>query len=137
MAADVFVQVAERIRRFHGDGPAFIAWVFTIARHDVIDARRTRARRRTEPVAEVPEPAEEVDVADLVALRLDAQLLRMAMTQLTEDQRDVITLKFAAGLSNNEVAHTLGKPVTAVKSLQHRALSRLRGLLIDKGVEPP
>ncbi len=137
MTSEVFVQVAERIRRFRGDGTAFTAWVFTIARHDVIDARRTKARRRTEPVADVPEAAQEDNMDDLVALHLDARLLGTAMRQLTEDQREVITLKYAAGLSNAEVARTVGKPVTAVKSLQHRALARLRGLLLAQGVEPP
>lgn len=137
LAAAVFVQVAEGIRRFDGGGSAFVAWVFTIARHDLVDERRSRARRRTEPVADVPESAQDDDVAETVALRLDAGLLRMAIAQLTEDQRDVITLKYAGGLSNAEVASTLGKPVTAIKSLQHRALTRLRGLLIDEGVEPP
>jgi RNA polymerase sigma-70 factor (ECF subfamily) len=41
----------------------------------------------------------------------------------------VLLLKFAAGLSNQEVGRVLGKPVTAVKSLQHRGLAALRRLL--------
>jgi RNA polymerase sigma-70 factor (ECF subfamily) len=41
----------------------------------------------------------------------------------------VITLKYFEGLSNEEVAAVLGKPIGAVKSLQHRALETLRRVL--------
>jgi RNA polymerase sigma-70 factor (ECF subfamily) len=64
-----------------------------------------------------------------VAAHVDAGRLRAALHTLTPDQRDVLALKFASGLSNNEVARVMGKPVTAVKSLQHRGLAALRRML--------
>jgi RNA polymerase sigma-70 factor (ECF subfamily) len=48
---------------------------------------------------------------------------------LTDDQRVVVLLKFAAGLSNEEAAEVTGKPIGAVKSLQHRGLGALRRAL--------
>jgi RNA polymerase sigma-70 factor (ECF subfamily) len=48
------------------------------------------------------------------------------MSELTEDQRQVILLKFTEGMSNEEAARVLGKSVGSVKSLQHRALAALR-----------
>jgi RNA polymerase sigma-70 factor (ECF subfamily) len=55
------------------------------------------------------------------------------LQQLTPDQRQVITLKFLEGLSNQDVAAVLDKPVGAVKSLQHRGLAALaRQLAPDK-----
>jgi RNA polymerase sigma-70 factor (ECF subfamily) len=56
--------------------------------------------------------------------------VRAALWRLTQEQRQVIVLKFLQGLSNQEVATVLDKPVGAVKSLQHRALEALRRMLL-------
>jgi len=64
--------------------------------------------------------------------RIDAQQVRSALRSLTPDQRQVIALKFYEDLTNEETAHAIGKPVSAVKSLQHRALSSLKRMLVDK-----
>lgn len=53
------------------------------------------------------------------------QILR-AVRRLTPDQRQVIALKFWQSLENKEIAQALGKPVSAIKSLQHRALASLQ-----------
>ena len=55
--------------------------------------------------------------------------IRRALARLTPEQEQVIVLKFLEGLSNEEIAQILGKDVGAVKSLQHRGLAALRGLL--------
>jgi RNA polymerase sigma-70 factor, ECF subfamily len=54
---------------------------------------------------------------------------RAALWQLTPDQRLVVTLKYFEGFDNEEIAVALGKPIGAVKSLQHRALAALRRIL--------
>jgi RNA polymerase sigma-70 factor (ECF subfamily) len=55
--------------------------------------------------------------------------MRQNLWKLTSDQRQVILLKYFEGMSNQEVAEVLKKPVGAVKSLQHRGLNALRRLL--------
>jgi RNA polymerase sigma-70 factor (ECF subfamily) len=57
---------------------------------------------------------------------VEGERARQMLWLLTDDQRQVIVLKFFEGLTNNEVAVSLKKPVGAVKSLQHRALQSLR-----------
>ena len=52
------------------------------------------------------------------------------MRQLTPDQQQVIALKFFAGLSNQEIALTIAKPIGAVKALQHRAIAALQRQLV-------
>ncbi len=64
---------------------------------------------------------------------LERQQLRSALARLTNEQRQVITLKYLADLENEEIAQTLNKPVGAVKSLQFRALAALRRMLPDEG----
>ena len=64
---------------------------------------------------------------------LECQQLRLALAHLTNEQRQVITLKYLADLDNEEIAQTLNKPIGAVKSLQFRALAALRRMLPDEG----
>lgn len=136
MASEVFVEVASRIRTFDGDGRAFAAWLFTIARHDLTDVHRAAARRTVVPMADVPDRPADDDTERLVLRRLDAARLRIAVDHLTPDQREVVLLKYAWGASNEETARMLGKPVSAIKSLQHRALARMRRLLTEPGERP-
>jgi RNA polymerase sigma-70 factor (ECF subfamily) len=66
---------------------------------------------------------------------LDEQAaMRSNLWKLTSEQRQVIVLKYFEGLSNQEVAEVLGKPVGSVKSLQNRGLNALRRLLISDDV---
>ena len=60
--------------------------------------------------------------------------MRRNLWKLTSDQRQVIFLKYFEGMSNQEVAEVLGKPVGAVKSLQHRGLNALRRLLASNEI---
>lgn len=129
MAAEVFVEAARRVRGFSGTSGAFAGWLFTIARHDLVDRGRAARRRTVEPVADPPDLEQAPDPAEQVLERLDADRVRSALVRLTEDQREVLLLKFAAGLSNEETAAAVGKPLGAVKSLQHRGLAALRRAL--------
>jgi RNA polymerase sigma-70 factor (ECF subfamily) len=62
---------------------------------------------------------------------IQAETVRTTLNTLTSDQRMVIVMKFYEEMSNDEVAEALGKPLTAVKALQHRALGALRRALAE------
>lgn len=116
---EVFLNVARSLPNFSGDEEHLRRWVFTLAHHKIIDERRRRARRPqivdTE-VPEVPAPARpEPADPELVA----------ALGQLTEDQREVILLRFIADLSIEEVASLTNRSSGAVRSLQHRAMAQM------------
>jgi len=67
-----------------------------------------------------------VDTARTICDRL---ALRQAISKLTADQQQVITLKFFVGLSNLEIAMAVNRSEGAVKALQHRAINRLQQLM--------
>lgn len=122
VAGEVFLQVARDLRRFRAadDELAVRRWVFTIARHRAVDAGR-RARRRPRPSgAEVPDQPEAPPPEPL-----DPELLG-ALLQLTDDQREVVALRFVADLPLEVVARMTRRTVGATKALQHRALENLR-----------
>lgn len=125
---DVFMQVARDWPMFPepDDEAAARRWVFTVARHRSIDAHRRR-RRRLRVVAdehELPDPVDEAAAAFDDTLPDPA--LVAALGALTDEQREVVALRFVADLSLDDVAALTGRTVGAVKAMQHRALENLR-----------
>ena len=127
LLGEVFLEVAQRVASFQGGESGFRSWVFTIAHSRLVDDRRRRSRRSEVPLEEsVDRPAPEGQPEE--AAMADAEAARVAelLAGLTPDQREVVLLRVFGGLSLEEVASVLGKPLTAVKSLQHRAFGALR-----------
>lgn len=108
-------------------------WLYCVARNLVVDHYR-RQQHRNHLALDDELIGSSHDTAEMVEIRLAAERTRMAIQKLTPDQRQVIILKFMEGLSNQEVADLLSKPVGAVKSLQHRALVAL-GHILDSSEE--
>lgn len=132
VAGDVFLDVVRSIRRFEGDERHFVSWVLTIAHRRMIDARR-RAGRRAEILSE-PADLERQTVADTedpVLGLVGATRARQLLDRLTPDQADVIALRVYGELTMPEVAEHLGKPLTAVTSLQKRGFDRLKRILAE------
>jgi RNA polymerase sigma factor (sigma-70 family) len=134
--SEVFLQVARDIERFDGDERAFRAWVFTIAHHRMVDARRHSARRPVEPVPEPPEPdtLHVDDAADEALARIGAEEVHRVLGALSPDQRAVLLLRVLGELTVDEAAQALGKRSGAVKALQRRGLAAIRRELAGKGV---
>ncbi len=130
LCEQVFLKAWEAIGRYTWCGYPFSSWLYRLAHNLVVDHYRTR--RETLPLHEVlsigGEPSAP-DPADALARTLDANELVQAINQLTEDQRQVIALKFAEGYENSEIAQMLGKKEGAIRALQYRALRSLQVIL--------
>jgi RNA polymerase sigma-70 factor (ECF subfamily) len=127
-ASEVFLQVARDLPRFSGDERQFRGWVFTIAHHRLIDARRRSARRPAEPVAEVPEPqpAASDAAAEEAMARISAESVHRVLAALSSDQRAVLLLRVLGDMSVEDVARAVGKRPGAVKALQRRGLAAVK-----------
>ena len=130
LTGEVFLQVVRDLPRFRGDDAALRRWVFTIAYHRLVDARRRSARQPALDGSPLPERC-----SPPPADRLDPDLVR-ALGQLTAEQRDVVALRFVADLSIEAVAALTGRSPGAVKALQHRGLAALAEHLGDTGGTP-
>ena len=129
LAAEVFHRLLLATAKNNGPDQDVKAWLYRTAHNIVIDFYRRSNHRDHLPLDEQvfagsANPAMEAEV------RIDAQLVLLAMENLTAAQHQVLSLKFLAGLSNEETAVIMDKPVGAVKSLQHRALAALQQRLI-------
>ena len=129
LTADVFNRFLTALESGQGPDRSLKSWLYRSAHNIVIDHYRRRQFRDHLPISDHL-PADTADPAQEAEALMAAGRVREALKNLTPDQRQVITLKFLAGLSNAEVAEIIDKPVSAVKSLQHRGLSSLQRQLI-------
>lgn len=128
LTGEVFLRMVQSLPTYRQGAAEFRSWLFQIARNLSIDHYR-RARVRSAPPIEESLPADEDDPEDAAQHRLTSARLMQAVTELTDEQRDVVLMRFVAGMPVAEVAATLHKSEDAVKGLQRRALINLRGLL--------
>jgi RNA polymerase sigma-70 factor (ECF subfamily) len=131
---DVLLDLARSLRSFAGDESGFRAWLFTIAHRRAVDAVRRAVRRpatpfpveELAPMLDATAGTEAIDaVVDRLALggRLEALL-----AELTDEQREVLVLRFAADLDATTVGTVTGRSTNAVAAITRRGLARLREL---------
>ena len=127
MTQQVFLNALQSISSFKWKGVPFSAWLFRIAHNQVVDYLRSK-KRTTVPLDESP-ASNDNNPQLVVEQKLDIEQLLLATKQLTEAQREVISLRFAGELSIAQVAKAMGKSQGAVKALQHSAIVALRKTL--------
>lgn len=110
-------------------------WLMGIARHRAIDLLRSRPHqaRLREQEALTGEEREPPTGAEMVALR---RTVVTALQALSTVQREAIELAYYGGLTQAEIAQTLGEPLGTIKSRTRDAIERLRELL-GPSMEPP
>jgi len=138
---ETFLQVARDLANFSGDEAGFRSWVFTIAHRRLLDAARSRRRRPAVPLA--PEnlapiaelmrgPSGDMDAAlDAVA---DREVLIGLLAHLTDEQREVLLLRFVSDLDTATVGAITGRSANAVAALTTRALGALRAIIESRPV---
>ena len=134
LTQQVFLQAFEALPSFKWRGVPFSSWLFRIAHSQVVDHHRKASRTQVMPL-EVPVAVAGPDPCEEAEREMALERVREALASLTELQREVISLRFAAGLSTAETAKTMGKREGAIKALQHSALAALRRALSRETTE--
>jgi RNA polymerase sigma-70 factor (ECF subfamily) len=138
LTGTAFLSAIESLPSFRGPVEALGGWLFQIARHDLYDHRRKQNRSRLEPLeenlGEAAVAAGADDPEDLAIQRMERSRVLAGLRELSPDQREVLLLRMAGGLTAPEVAAMLGKTTGAVKALQHRGLASLARVL---GIRSP
>ena len=125
--SEVFLQVARDVARFEGDERGFRSWVFTIAHHRLIDARRHSSRRPVELFPDPPEPGDLADdAADEALAMIGMDEVKRVLAALSPEQRSVLLLRVIGDMSIEDVAKAVGKRTGAVKALQRRGLAAIK-----------
>lgn len=131
LTSQVFMKMLEAIQSERAWHSSFSGWLYRIAHNLVIDHYRARDRQKQVSIDDMPHmhdpgtgPMRAAEIA------LEAEALRSAMRRLTDEQAQVISLRFLEGYSFSEIAEMMDKTEGAVKALQHRAVATLRQLLV-------
>lgn len=124
----IFLKVFTGIGSFEERGLPFEAWLYRIARNEIIDFYRTKKLVSTLDHAEgIPDthiaPDEQLEQL------LTYERVMDVLPNLPESYQEIIILKFIEDLDNSEISEIMQKPVDQIRVLQNRAIQKLRTLL--------
>ncbi|KUO74747.1 MAG: hypothetical protein APF81_20695 [Desulfosporosinus sp. BRH_c37] len=129
LTSTIFEKVLSRLDSYSSDRGTFSTWLFTIAHNVVVDYFKEPEHSAVclemahEVVSPEPDPQDQI-----VALLTNEQLIQ-ALQQLTERERNIISLKFWGGLTNRNIASLTGLSESNVGIILYRSMQRLRSLL--------
>jgi len=131
VAQEVCMAVVAALPTYQERGLPFEAFVYTITSRKLVDAQRA-AMRGPAPVADIPDGPDDAPSPESVAvMRDDAATAMTLMRRLPGQQREILTLRVAVGMSTDETAAALGMSTGAVRVAQHRALTKLRAMIAE------
>lgn len=133
LSSEVFLRLLDHLHKQKGDIHEIRAWLLGTAANLVNDHLRHKYRRPTDSLGDHETIPGGGDPLDTAQENEDQAAVRQAIIQLTNDQQNVIALRFSQGLSIEETAKIMNKTAGAVKVLQFRALNTLRKLLGKEG----
>lgn len=109
--------------RYRRDRAAFSAWLFTIAKNEVI--AYLRKRRISMPISMAEDVTAET-TEHILEHSQDLQTLSRLLAGLAERERELISLKFGADLNNREISAVTGLSESNVGTTLSRVLQKLR-----------
>jgi RNA polymerase sigma-70 factor (ECF subfamily) len=132
---EVYLQAWERAATYRGDLSSVTTWLVTIAHRRAVDRVRhnesSKASENRDHRLSLARPADSAEAQ--VLQRVEVRRLREAMAQLTDAQRQAVTLSHLGGYSHAEIADLLNLPIGTVKSRVRQGLFKLKNALERRG----
>ena len=125
LAGDVFLKALKSFDSFNGQGEQVRGWIFKIAHNLMVDYVRKASKQKFILFNDIQIP-DKSSIEETVEKKFEVEGLSKALKQLTPAQREVIGLRYFAGLSSDEVGKILGKSSGAVRQMQWAAVEALR-----------
>lgn len=135
LTSEVFLRAWDKLDTFDPQGAPIGAWLFRIARNLAID--HDRLKKPIVSLDEIPpqDQGAPASLEDRLSARLEGDRVMNLLDELTNDQREVLVLKFVEGLPTAQVAQVLGKRQGAIRALQMRGLQALGDRLQAEATE--
>ncbi len=129
IVGDVFARLLDKFAEGKGPRKNIRSYLFQTAYHLVVDHARDRQRNAPLEVVDTFKEEKHPVQAQAEEKMLLETLATAMQHELTEDQRNVLILRFQEEFSLQETADIIGKNVNAIKAVQNRAIRRLREAL--------
>lgn len=131
LTSEVFLRLLRAFRSREVWHTSLRGWLYRVAHNLVMDHYRQQVPNVTldEGLSSDPDTPDTDDVEEQVSEWCTRRQLRAALKRLTPEQQEVLALRFGEQLSTQETAEVMGKSVSAIEALQHRALATLRRML--------
>ena len=124
----------ERARR-ESDGRPLRPWLIRIAHNLASNYHRDRARKPTAALENVEPPVDPHGTERVAEGRERLREVIEGLTQLPDDRREALIMRFSLGMSNREIARALGRTDGATKVLIHRSIKQLGERLSEDGAD--
>jgi RNA polymerase sigma-70 factor (ECF subfamily) len=128
LTSEVFIRLLNAVNERSAPSRTLRGWLYGVASRIVADFHRQRFREERLKM-ETREDNELSDPAKAVSQKQTLKELSIALNELTNEQQEVIALRFGSGLTIRQVAEAVGKSEGAVKQLQARAVAKLSDLM--------
>ncbi len=127
LTQQIFLQMITALPRYRARTAPFSAWLFSIARRVIADFyRRRRSTIAWDSVPPALHPVVSLDIDAALLRREDVDRLRGLLSGLDADTRELLALRYAAGLTAAEIAAVIGKSEAATKKRLARTIQRLK-----------
>lgn len=132
---EVFLKLWSRPDSYSSQKGAFVSWLLSLVHHRCVDELRKRSRTEVALDNEQPlsvintKPDPQPDPSEQVWVMEQQRVVRQALVQLPENQRQVLELAYFGGLSQSQIAEQLSQPLGTVKTRMRMGLQNLRQLL--------
>ncbi|MBZ0284941.1 MAG: sigma-70 family RNA polymerase sigma factor [Anaerolineae bacterium] len=135
LASDVFLKLVDALRGRNAPHHSLRGWLFRVARNLLHDHYGRSQEITTEALEEWILDTGDSDPEIQFMHTLNIERTRQALRMLVPDQQEVIILRFGQSLSLQETADIMGRQISAIKSLQFRAVNTLRQILGEMQLE--
>jgi RNA polymerase sigma-70 factor (ECF subfamily) len=124
----------ERAQR-ESDGRPLRPWLIRIAHNLAANYYRDRARRPQTQLEDAAVISAPHDTESLVEGREELEAVLTGVSQLPDDRREALIMRFALDMDNREIARAMGRSEGATKVLLHRAIKQLEGMIKEPAKE--
>ena len=131
LTGQVFLKMIDALPGYRLRGVPFSTWLYRIAHNLVVDRYRRSARLPLELSEQLPDTGPLGAPEVMLQIGEDRRRLAAALSHLTDDQRQLILLRFIENREVEQIARIMNRTHGAIHAMQHRALASLRRVLAD------
>lgn len=124
LVSTIFIKALDNVKKFKVDKGTFSSWLYRITRNTVIDYYRTN--KQTVDLENVLEPSIENNMSTNLDVSIRLAEVKEKMSQLSEQQQEIIILRVWQQLSYKEIADIMDKSESSCKMAFSRSIKELR-----------